>query len=766
MRKLLVLAALPLLGCAADAESPSLRPNWLPNQEFFLESSYQAINARTERGDMAHDVAADNLLPTMDLDDQWTLPVYWRYQVVKQGYAPAEGDDLYEYAEKGGTFSSLTVIKAALDPTLNLGSELVEADPKIYMVIREDRLRMAGLVVFNTIDGQRIEEAITVDDEEMGRAFNRLSQTSLATIPHFIPPFPIRPEDGDMVLEDGSMVSFANASDASVDVVYDNSIDDSLIAETWEDGQPWATYSFADNVESRLLDADEVLMLRDGEEAFDDHEDPEDFDYIEALRSPVNLSDSLKVTADMVGTATHSAREGYRPWAGNWWPQASQELVFGHTGENKTLSQLRKAEFVEPGTRIQNIGDDLRDLRKDGQGESEEYNTKVEEYRQAQTDLVTELRDFYNAVRAAVDGGQIRIADGRISADEGWNGEEGDDAYPAFDFALDELSPMDKFALAQQRNGHFHGTNPWYAPAWELLNHWSPAGSSWFGHCNGWSAAAILTNEPREDVMVQMGDIEVAFSPADQKGLLSESFYSQHSQFWGQRNNGGEDDDPSDLSPKATLQLLQTFVRDRQVPLVFDTDPGDAVWNFPAWRYELTLIEEQAPAGQQAFPVNVNTAGIEQLTTVNGIAEWRAERIVAYREANGPFQTVDDLIKVRGIGRGTLNRMLEQITVSGGIDSEGKYVGEIVLTYTSDGVDPEHIDTDPNEPESGTDRWNFELTTDAHGVITDSQWENDEADHPDFAWSPYSNPTRSGRSENGYLPWRDLREYLPDAQRQ
>ena len=453
-----------------------------------------------------------------------------------------------------------------------------------------------------------------------------------------------------------------------------------------------------------MLDAEEVLLLRDGDEAFDEADDPEDFDYIDALRSPLNLSDSLKVTPEMVGTNEHAAREGYRPWAGNWWPQASQKLVFGHLGANKTISQVREDEFKDPGIRIQNIGKELRDLRKAGNGDTPEYTAKVEEYKQAQTDLVGELRDFYNAVRASVDGGQIRIDGDSISADAGWNGNA-EDPYPAFDLTISELSPLDKFALVQQRNNNNHGTNPWYGPAWELLNHWSPAGSSWFGHCNGWSAAAILTNEPRTDVVVPMGNDEVPFSAADQKGLLSESFYSQHSQFWGQRNNGGPDDDPSDLTPKATLQLLQTFIRDREVPLVFDTDPGDAVWNFPAWQYELTLLEEQAPAGEQSFPVNVNTADVTALMTVDGITDWRAERIIAYREANGPFQAIDDLTDVRGIGAGTLNRMREQIALQGSSTSEGKYIGEILLTYTSDGVDPDHIDADPNAPESGTDTW-------------------------------------------------------------
>ena len=48
--------------------------------------------------------------------------------------------------------------------------------------------------------------------------------------------------------------------------------------------------------------------------------------------------------------------------------------------------------------------------------------------------------------------------------------------------------------------------------------------------------------------------------------------------------------------------------------------------------------------------VNINTAGIEALSTLKGISKVRAEGIVKYREANGPYQSIEDLKNVRGIG--------------------------------------------------------------------------------------------------------------------
>jgi competence protein ComEA len=48
--------------------------------------------------------------------------------------------------------------------------------------------------------------------------------------------------------------------------------------------------------------------------------------------------------------------------------------------------------------------------------------------------------------------------------------------------------------------------------------------------------------------------------------------------------------------------------------------------------------------------VNVNTARVDELAAIPGIGEERARAIVNYRDQNGPFRSVDDLLSVRGIG--------------------------------------------------------------------------------------------------------------------
>ena len=79
----------------------------------------------------------------------------------------------------------------------------------------------------------------------------------------------------------------------------------------------------------------------------------------------------------------------------------------------------------------------------------------------------------------------------------------------------------------------------------------------------------------------------------------------------------------------------------------------------------LALIMCLALAGTAAAVVNVNTATKEELTTVKGIGEKRAQEIIDYRKKNGDFKSVDDLEKVPGVGPGTMKQIRSQVTVSG-----------------------------------------------------------------------------------------------------
>ena len=75
-----------------------------------------------------------------------------------------------------------------------------------------------------------------------------------------------------------------------------------------------------------------------------------------------------------------------------------------------------------------------------------------------------------------------------------------------------------------------------------------------------------------------------------------------------------------------------------------------------------------APAGMAApaavgTKVNINTADEAALKSLKGIGEKKAKAIIEYRQKNGPFKTVDDLGKVKGIGDKRLGKLKDQVTV-------------------------------------------------------------------------------------------------------
>lgn len=68
------------------------------------------------------------------------------------------------------------------------------------------------------------------------------------------------------------------------------------------------------------------------------------------------------------------------------------------------------------------------------------------------------------------------------------------------------------------------------------------------------------------------------------------------------------------------------------------------------------------PPTEPAYPININTADVQTLCYLPGIGEGYAQRIVDYRNENGAYMSVTDLLNVKGIGEKRLEEILPYIT--------------------------------------------------------------------------------------------------------
>ena len=85
------------------------------------------------------------------------------------------------------------------------------------------------------------------------------------------------------------------------------------------------------------------------------------------------------------------------------------------------------------------------------------------------------------------------------------------------------------------------------------------------------------------------------------------------------------------------------------------------------WMSPAIVAQEKAkgksPAVTAAGPVNLNTATAAQIAALPGIGPKAAERIVEYRQKNGGFKKIEELMNVKGIGEKSFLKLKSLITV-------------------------------------------------------------------------------------------------------
>ncbi|GHS89123.1 hypothetical protein FACS189487_08750 [Campylobacterota bacterium] len=63
--------------------------------------------------------------------------------------------------------------------------------------------------------------------------------------------------------------------------------------------------------------------------------------------------------------------------------------------------------------------------------------------------------------------------------------------------------------------------------------------------------------------------------------------------------------------------------------------------------------------------VDINTANADEFATLKGIGKSKAEAIVKYRDEHGAFKTIDELVNVNGIGKKTVEKLRDDLTIDG-----------------------------------------------------------------------------------------------------
>lgn len=276
---------------------------------------------------------------------------------------------------------------------------------------------------------------------------------------------------------------------------------------------------------------------------------------------------------------------------------------------------------------------------------------------------------------------------------------------------------------------------------------------SWWGHCNGWCAAALLEREPLGAVEVN----GVRFEVADLKGLLSENHYSVESDFTGRRYYAPERHERESRDPGKAL--LAALVAGAPRPVA----------EYVAWyekAYETTMSSAaRAAAKPEDFRDELESFERDQAD--------RYDRAYADLDPHVFHQILESVIGQRRLAfvaditcndevwnhpAYAFSSTIERVrTFSENAANRTEWRATTVVHYATDGVSESVLGV-----ESFTRTYTYTLVTDDAGKLLRSAWTGASVDdHPDFAWLPTLNRTTSDYGENTSLVFGEVVKLLP-----
>ena len=121
---------------------------------------------------------------------------------------------------------------------------------------------------------------------------------------------------------------------------------------------------------------------------------------------------------------------------------------------------------------------------------------------------------------------------------------------------------------------------------------------------------------------------------------------------------------PSVIQPDTTPSNTTPPVT--SIPTSTPPDTTPPVTNPPVTTPPATTaptVKPTTPPAQPAGKININTADLQTLMTLDGIGEVYAQRIIDYRNTYGPFTDIADITNVSGIGPKRFQAIMDSITV-------------------------------------------------------------------------------------------------------
>ena len=131
----------------------------------------------------------------------------------------------------------------------------------------------------------------------------------------------------------------------------------------------------------------------------------------------------------------------------------------------------------------------------------------------------------------------------------------------------------------------------------------------------------------------------------------------------GTADTAGEGDIDSEITVRLSEEdraFIEEIVRAAVSEEIYKISSDEGYLEAALERAQTLAVQK---AAENVGKVNINTAGVEELTTLDGIGEKRAEDIISYREQAGGFKSIDELMNIKGIKQAAFDKIKDKIFV-------------------------------------------------------------------------------------------------------